>query len=48
MTAPRHRAEDPAEELRGDRRTERRLIWKAVAAFVVVAAYAVVRHRYLL
>ena len=44
----KHRRDDPLDELRRDRRTERRLVWKAAAALVIVAAYAVIRHRYLL
>jgi hypothetical protein len=48
MTPAKHRADDPADELRHDRKAERRLTWKAGGALVVVVAYAVLRHRYLL
>ncbi len=48
MTGPKHRPHDPTDELHRDRRTERQLPWKAAAALLIVIAYALLRHHYLL
>ncbi len=43
-----NRIDSPGEELEKDRRTERRLLWKALVALLIVVVFAIVRQRYLL
>lgn len=49
MTAGRHRhADDPFDELRHDRAFERRVLWKGIAALVLVVVVVLVRQFYFL